>query len=244
MPIDEATKAKLNTLTCPNLTEVALGTIIQDLQNGVVAGHVDEVGLHIGAGNTIELKNLGVVTGRIADDAVTKAKVNADVAGAGLGQNADGSLEAKVDGSTIEIAADTLQVKAGGIGAAQLAADIALTIRHRVTAAEVNAGHTLVTPPSGRAVRLVDVALIAIGGAAAGATTVDILDGATKLLAAAVAGLTQSALLRAGAANAAILADGASFVALDADDVITIGKTGDDLSGCTHIDVILTYALA
>jgi len=243
MPIDEATKARLNTLTCPNLTDVALGTIVQDLQNGIVAGHVDNVGIEIGAGNTVQLKNGGVAIAKIADDAVTKAKVAADVAGAGLGQNVDGSLEAKVDASTIEIATDTLQVKAGGIAPAHLAADIALTIRHRVTVAEVNAGHTLVTPPTGRALRLVDVALIAIGGGAAGATTVDILDGATKLLAAAVAGLTQSALLRAGATNAAILADGASFVALAANAPITIGKTGGDLSGCTNIDVILTYSL-
>lgn len=119
----------------------------------------------------------------------------------------------------------------------------ALSVYHRVTAAEVNAGHTLVTPPSEMKVRLIDCALIAIGGAAAGATSVDILDGATKLVECAVAGLTQSALLRAGATNADVLADGASFVVLDADDRITIGKTGGDLITATHIDVILTYAL-
>jgi hypothetical protein len=204
---------------------------------------VDDVGIEIGAESVVQLKNSGVTTAKIAADAVDKTKVNADVAGAGLGQNVDGSLEAKVDDATIEIDTDALQVKAGGIAPAHLAADIALTIRHRVTAAEVNAGQTLVTPPAGRAVRLVDVALIAIGGNAAGATTVDILDGATKLLAAAVAGLTQSALLRAGATNAAILADGASFVARAADAVITIGVTGSNLTTATHIDVILTYAL-
>lgn len=119
----------------------------------------------------------------------------------------------------------------------------ALSVYHRVTAAEVNAGHTLVTPPSGMAVRLIDCALIAIGGAASGATSVDVLDDTTKLLECAVGGLTQSTLLRAGDTNAAILADGASFVVLDADDVITIGKTGSDLATATHIDVILTYAL-
>ena len=118
-----------------------------------------------------------------------------------------------------------------------------LSVYHRMTAAEVNAGHTLVTPPSGMKVRLVDCALIAIGGAASGATTVDILDSATKLVACAVAGLTQSTLLRAGATNATILADGASFVVRAVDKPITIGKSGGDLATATHIDVILTYAL-
>lgn len=120
---------------------------------------------------------------------------------------------------------------------------VAFNIYHRVTTAEVNAGHALVKPPSGMKVRLIDCALIAIGGAASGATTVDILDGATKLVAAAVAGLTQSVLLRAGATNATILADGASFVVRAADAPITIGKTGSSLATATHIDVILTYAL-
>ena len=120
---------------------------------------------------------------------------------------------------------------------------VAFNVYHRVTAAEVNAGHTLVTPPPGMKVRLIDCALIAIGGAATGATTVDILDDTTKLVAAAVAGLTQSALLRAGTTNAAILADGASFMVRAADAPITIGKTGGDVATATHIDVILTYAL-
>lgn len=123
------------------------------------------------------------------------------------------------------------------------AAGAAFNVRHRVTTAEVNAGHTVVTPPAGLALRLVDAALIAIGGAASGATSVDLLDGTTKLVAAAIAGLTQSALLRAGASNAAILADGASFVALDPGDPITIGKTGGSLATATHIDVLLSFAL-
>jgi len=120
---------------------------------------------------------------------------------------------------------------------------MAQNFRTRVTTAEVNAGLTLLTPPTGWKIRLIDCTLIAIGGNASGATTVDILTGATKLIAAAVAGLTQSAVLRAGAANAAVLADGASFVALTAGATITIGKTGADLATATNIDVILTYAL-
>jgi len=123
------------------------------------------------------------------------------------------------------------------------AAGVAFNLRHRVTTAEVNAGHTILTPPPEMAVRMIDCALIAIGGAASAADSVDILDGATKLLACAVAGLTQSALLRAGATDATVLADGASFVALDADDPVTIGVTGSDLATATHIDVLLTFSL-
>lgn len=124
---------------------------------------------------------------------------------------------------------------------------VARSERFRVTAAQVNAGLTLVPAIAGYKPRLIDVALISVGGAAAGATTVDILAtqsaASAKLLAAAVAGLTQSALLRAGAANATILADGASFIPNDVNTAITIGKTGASLTGSTNIDVLLTYAL-
>jgi len=116
-------------------------------------------------------------------------------------------------------------------------------IRHRVTTAEVNAGHVILGPPTDKSLRVIDITMIAIGGAATGATSVDVLTGATKLLAVAVAALTQSAVVRAGAANAAVLADGASFVTLTANATITVGKTGNDLATATAIDVILSYAI-
>lgn len=116
--------------------------------------------------------------------------------------------------------------------------------RFRATTAQVNAGLTLLPARAGIRYQLVDCALISIGGAASGATTIDILGTQTssvKLLAAAVAGLTQSTVLRAGATNATVLADGASFVANDANTAITIGKTGSNLATSTHIDVLLQY---
>lgn len=72
-----------------------------------------------------------IQTSFIQDDAVDKDKIAADVAGSGLGQNANGSLEVNVDGSTIEINSDTLRVKDGGITTAKLAAN-------SVTAAKIN----------------------------------------------------------------------------------------------------------
>lgn len=116
--------------------------------------------------------------------------------------------------------------------------------RFRVTTAQVNAGLTLLAARAGIKYQMVDCALISIGGAASGATTIDILgtqSSSVKLLAAAVAGLTQSTVLRAGATNATVLADGASFVANDANTAITIGKTGSNLATSTHIDVLLQY---
>jgi hypothetical protein len=126
-------------------------------------------------------------------------------------------------------------------------ADIAFTIRKRYTAAEINAGATILPIAYGYKYKLIDMALIAIGGAATTATSVDVKATqsgvAVNLLAAAIAGLTQNTLLRAGAANAGILAGGVSFVDNDVNTAITVGKTGANLAGATHIDVILSFQL-
>ena len=84
--------------------------------------------------STAKIQNLAVTeakiaasavsTAKIANDAVDKDKIAADVAGAGLGQNVDGSLEVNVDNSTIEINADSLRVKDAGITNAKVATGI------------------------------------------------------------------------------------------------------------------------
>lgn len=115
------------------------------------------------------------------------------------------------------------------------------------TTAEVNAGATIVPAITGRKLRLHDVALIAIGGNAATATSVDVIGtqaaSPAKLLAAAVAGLTQNTLLRAGASNATILAAGASFDDNDVSTAITIGHTGSSLATATAIRAIGSYSV-
>lgn len=122
---------------------------------------------------------------------------------------------------------------------------IAKDQRTRVTLAQINAGFTLLPALPGVRWRLLDVTLIAIGGAAAGATSVNVIGtraaAAVQLVAAAVAGLTQSTVARAGAANIAVLADGASFTQLDANTAITVAKVGGNLTTSTAIDVILNY---
>jgi hypothetical protein len=118
-------------------------------------------------------------------------------------------------------------------------------LRHRVTVAEINAGHELLAAISGYKYRIHDMVMIAIGGAVGTATTIDILGtqgaASVKLLAVAIAALTQSAVVRAGAANATVLADGASSAECDANTAITIGKTGGAADTATHVDVLIEY---
>jgi len=108
MALTEQEKKALNTM-CPAAQAVSLGDKVDDFVQGVLT-----------AGS--------VGTAELADDAVTKEKVAADVAGSGLAQDTDGSLMAVVDDSTLEIAevgdpaVDTLQVKDGGITSGKLAA--------------------------------------------------------------------------------------------------------------------------
>lgn len=58
----------------------------------------------------------------IADDAITADKIHSGVAGDGLIQAGDGSLEVNDDDSTLEISADILQIKDLGVTTAKLAA--------------------------------------------------------------------------------------------------------------------------
>jgi hypothetical protein len=122
------------------------------------------------------------------------------------------------------------------------------TLRMRVTAAQVNAGHTLLPAMSGQRYRMHDMAMIAVGGNAATAIGVMIQGtqaaSVVKLMDGKVAGLTRSTLLRAGTAtNGLILADGASFAPNDVNTAITVIKDGSNLATATHIDVLLTYSL-
>jgi hypothetical protein len=119
--------------------------------------------------------------------------------------------------------------------------------RTRVTAAQVNAGFTLLPAIPGVKWRITDASLIAYGNAATTATSVDLLGtkagAASRPLVGAVSSLAQSVLLRMGAAGMVILADGASFTAHDNNTKISVVKQsgGSSLGGATGIDVILSY---
>lgn len=61
--------------------------------------------------NVAWINNGTITTAKIADDAVTKEKIDAGIAGVGLHQDGDGSLAVGVDGVTIELNSDSLRVK-------------------------------------------------------------------------------------------------------------------------------------
>lgn len=86
--------------------------------------NVDNVGIEISGGD-LRLKDAGVVEAKIADDAVTAAKLNADTAGLGLTQGAGGELDVNVDGTTLEIATDTVQIADAGVDENKLASSVA-----------------------------------------------------------------------------------------------------------------------
>jgi len=122
-----------------------------------------------------------------------------------------------------------------------------LNTRHRVTVAEINAGHEILPAIAGKSYRMIECLAIAYGGAVGTTTTVDLLGtqsaGSVKLVAYAQASLTQSAVLVSGASGAAVQADGASYTACDANTAITVGKTGGDADTATGVDIILTYVI-
>lgn len=131
------------------------------------------------------------------------------------------------------------------INGVQVDFGVAKQQRTRVTVAQLNAGFTLLPALPGVKWRLIDAAMISIGGAATSGTSANLIGtraaAAVQLLVSAVAALTQSALLRAGAANAVILADGASFTALDANTAVTCKTVGSAMTVMTNLDVTLSY---
>ncbi len=152
----------------------------------------------------------------------------------------------KYDGVThSRLKAINLEADTATVTQLNLATNV-LNVRKRFTIAEVNAGATLVAAVTGKSIRMVNCKAIAVGGAAAAVTTVDVLGTATtgrKLVAFAQANLTQSTVLTAGGTGATVLADGASYTANDAGTGVTVGKTGSAVTTATHIDVIFDYVL-
>jgi hypothetical protein len=124
---------------------------------------------------------------------------------------------------------------------------VQISKRMRIAIADWNAGVVVLPALASFGYRILDAQAIAIGGAVAGATTLDIngiLAGASrKLLSIAIAALTQSAVVRAGAANATVLADGASYTRNDINTAITAAVTGAAITGATFIDLTLEYVV-
>jgi len=145
-----------------------------------------------------------------------------------------------------------MTVASGGIvnfESGSIPVGVALNLRVRATTAQVNAGLEILPELTGYKYRFTDLTMIAIGGAAQTATSVDIVatsgGNAVRPFVAAVAALTQSAVVKPNSANVTVLADGASFVAMDEGTAVYVSKqaAGSNLATATHIDVILTYII-
>lgn len=96
------------------------------LSNSIVAG---------------DLTSGSVTNAKIADDAVSKEKIAADVAGNGLGQNVDGSLEVNV-GDGLEIVSDTVRVKVSDFAGAGLEDDGSNNLRLAASVAGDGLAHS------------------------------------------------------------------------------------------------------
>jgi hypothetical protein len=223
------------------------------LTSGQLVNHNGRTWLYQGLQNAIEGDKVSLIRGVVVE--VDKA-TSSDVFAVGDREGYDISALAVVSlghaNQDFEIYGTVREASASGKTTVKIALDDtgekpAMHVRRRFTIAEINAGATLLPAIVGRQYRMVDCSMIAIGGAAATATSVDLRAtqsaSVVNLVANAVAGLTQNTLLRAGATNAAILAAGASFVANDANTAITVAKTGSSLATATHVDVLLTYAI-
>lgn len=143
---------------------------------------------------------------------------------------------------------DSLVVGTGAIVAGDASQPgVEMVARFRTSIANVNAGATLLPALPGYAYRVNDMTMIAVGGNVGTTTSIDInatqAAGSVKLLSVAIAALTRSSVVRAGASNASVLADGASFTSCDANTAITIGKTGGTADTATNIDVIIAYSI-
>ena len=120
---------KINTLV--NAINQSLNYAIQHQHTGVGNDglQIPIAGIENSAITAIKLATDAVETVKIKNDAVDKDKIAVDIAGDALGQNANGSLEVKTDGSTIETSGDALRVKALGIDTAHLATDAVETVK-------------------------------------------------------------------------------------------------------------------
>jgi hypothetical protein len=131
-------------------------------------------------------------------------------------------------------------------GSNKVGPGVPITQRFTFTAAQVNAGATILPAQVGLKYRLVSAVLIAVGGNAAGATavTINATQGASgvALLSATVGALTQNTWVGTNSANVTMLAN--SDAQNDVNTALTIAKTGGSLSGATSVNVILTYELA
>ena len=101
-------------------------------------------------GSTIGRSSSGI---KVASAGVTGTELNTSVAGAGLAGGGGAALSVNVDGATIEISTDTLQVKDAGIPAAKLGSGARRQVRETPSGSVNGSNDTFTlanTPASGK----------------------------------------------------------------------------------------------
>ena len=114
-------KIQSNAVTEAKLATSVAGDGLSGGNGSALAVNVDDSGIEI-ASDTLQLKNLGVSTAKLADNSVTSAKINnasvtgpklaATVAGNGLIQNGSGNLDINA-GDGLEFSGNNIQVALG-----------------------------------------------------------------------------------------------------------------------------------
>ncbi|MGB3464741.1 MAG: hypothetical protein WBA74_05715, partial [Cyclobacteriaceae bacterium] len=102
---DDEIRSDLNAIAGAGLTESSSGNLLDV--------NVDNASLVIDS-DVVKVNDFGITTPKIANDAVDRAKVNANVAGDGLGQASNGELKVNVSDG-IEIIGDELVVDVAAI---------------------------------------------------------------------------------------------------------------------------------
>jgi len=106
-----------------------------------------------------------------------------------------------------------------------------------------NAGHTIITVPTGRQFQLVNLIQIAYGGTVGTTTSVEVICDGNDLTSTTAATLAQNVVNQLDTSGVTVIAGGASFTAQTAAAHVTVGKTGDEADTATGVRFIISYML-
>jgi hypothetical protein len=117
-----------------------------DINGNIISVLYDDSTISLDNNGNLIVKNAGIGTDQIATDAITKELIDAGVAGAGLGQNTDGSLEVNIgDGLVITDDIVELVPKDVGSGRETIGVDGSGIFVQNITTSEFNAGVIVTT---------------------------------------------------------------------------------------------------
>jgi len=92
------------------------------ITNGVLTPTVDNSSIEVSSGN-LQVKSGGILAAHINSQAVTKAEIHANIAGAGLTGGNNSGLSVVTDNSSLEVSGNTVVIKDLGVQTGHLAND-------------------------------------------------------------------------------------------------------------------------